>query len=307
MRSTRLLPVLLAATLATAVTACSAAQGAGNGLPSGAPARHQGRVQVAAAESLWGDVAAQIGGRHVDVTSILSDPNQDPHEYESSVGDAATLSKADLVIVNGADYDPFMNRLLGVDRKPARSVVTVGKVVGVKDGANPHLWYRPAYVQQAATAIEAALIRAQPAHRADFAAGLARFTAGLRTVSGVIDAIRAKYTGAKVGYTEPVPGYLVEAAGLILGTPRNFSLAMENGTDPSPGDNAHFERAITGHRILVLLLNTQVTDPETDRLQKLAAAAKVPVVRVTETLPTGQTFQAWQTAQATALLEALGG
>jgi zinc/manganese transport system substrate-binding protein len=307
MRTTRLRPALLAATLATVVTACSAAEGAGNGLPSSAPARHEGRVQVVAAESLWGDIAGQIGGRHVDITSILNNPSQDPHEYESSVGDAATVSRADLVIVNGADYDPFMNRLLGVDRKSARAVVTVSKAVGVQNGANPHLWYRPAYVQRAAAAIEAALIRAQPTHRADFAAGLARFTAGLRKVSSVIATIRAKYAGAKVGYTEPVPGYLVEAAGLGLGTPKGFSLAMENGTDPTPGDNAHFERDITGHRVRVLLLNTQVTDPETDRLQKLASAAKVPVVRVTETLPRGQSFQAWQTAQATALLEALGG
>ena len=308
MHLTRLAPALLAATLVTAATACSAAgSGAGNGLPSSTAPRHQGRVQVAAAESLWGNIAAQIGGLHVDVASIISSPSQDPHEYESSVGDAATLSKADLVIVNGADYDPFMNRLLDVDTKASRTVLTVGKLVGAKNGANPHLWYRPAYAQRAAVAIEAALVGAQPAHRAEFAAGLARFTAGLRAVDTVIAAIRAKYAGAAVGYTEPVPGYLVEAAGLKLGTPKGFSLALENGTDPSPGDNAHFEQDITGRRIKVLLLNAQVTDPETDRLQKLASAAKVPVVRVTETLPRGQSFQAWQAAQASALLEALGG
>ena len=309
MRSIRPVPAaLLAGVLAVALAACSAASGgAGNNLPSSAPTAHRGRVQVAAAESLWGDIAAQIGGDHVDVSSIISNPNQDPHEYESTVGDAATLSKADLVIVNGADYDPFMNRLLGVDTKASREVVTVSTVVGVKDGANPHLWYRPAYVQQAAAAIEAALVRKQPAHRADFAAGLALFTAALQKVDNVIATIKARHAGESVGYTEPVPGYLVEAAGLTLGTPKNFSLALENGTDPTPGDNARFEQAITGHKIKALLLNTQVTDPETDRLQKLATSAHVPVVRVTETLPKGQNFQTWQTDQATALLAALNG
>ena len=299
--------VVLACLVAATLAACSAVSAeAGNGLPATAASRHAGRVQVVAAESLWGNIAGQIGGRHVDITSILSDPNQDPHEYQSSVDDAATLSHADLVITNGADYDPFMNRLLDVDTKPARSVVTVSSVVGVHSGANPHLWYRPAYVLQAATAIEAALVHDQPQHRGDFAAGLARFTTGMRKVTNVIAAIKARYAGAAVGYTEPVPGYLVQAAGLLLETPKGFSLALENGTDPTPGDNARFEQDITEHRIRVLLLNTQVTDPETDRLQSLARSAHVPVVRVTETLPTGEDFQTWQAAQAAALLAALG-
>ena len=309
MRLSRLLPAAaLTGALAVALTACSAASGgAGNNLPTASAVTHAGRVQVVAAESLWGDVASQIGGDHVDVASIISNPTQDPHEYESTVGDASTLSRADLVVVNGADYDPFMTRLLDVDPKASRTVITVASVVDAKNGANPHLWYRPQYVQQAASAIEAALVAEQPSHRADFAAGLARFTTEMQQVSTVVAAIRARHAGAAVGYTEPVPGYLVQAAGLTLGTPEGFSLALENGTDPTPGDNARFEQAITGRRIKALLLNTQVTDPETDRLQKLASSAGVPVVRVTETLPEGQHIQTWQATQATALLEALGG
>ena len=301
--------IALAVLAVVTLGACSAASHeAGNNLPaSAAPRHHEGRVQVVAAESLWGDVAAQIGGKHVDVTSIISDPDQDPHEYESTVTDASTISRARLVIVNGCDYDPFMNRLLGVDTDPARTVVTIGSVVGANCGANPHLWYRPTYALQAAAAIEAALARDQPEHRADFADGLARFTAGMARVSTVIAAIRARHAGASVGYTEPVPGYLVDAAGLRLGTPKAFSLALENGTDPTPGDNARFEQAISRRRIAVLLLNTQVTGPETARLQRLAASAKVPVVPVTETLPEGENFQTWQARQASALLTALGG
>ncbi len=262
---------------------------------------------MVAAEGLWGDIVAQIGGDHVDVSSILDDPNQDPHEYESTVGDAATIAGADLVIVNGADYDPFMGRLLAVDGKSGRTTLTISKVVGVSSGANPHLWYDPGYVRTAAIAIERALAGKQAANAAAFSAGLARFQSGEARVSAVIARIKAAHAGAAVGYTEPVPGYLVDAAGLRLGTPSSFSLALENGTDPGPGDSAKFEAALGDHKVAVLLLNTQVEDPETGRLERIAKASGVSVVTVTETLPPGENFQTWQADQAASLLKALDG
>jgi zinc/manganese transport system substrate-binding protein len=295
-------------TVTLLATACSSANSsAGNGLPTAAPPSNDGSIHVVAAESLWGDIAKQIGGGRVTVTSILSDPNQDPHEYQSGVGDAATINAADLVIVNGADYDPFMNRLLSVDKKSGRSVLTVAAIVHAKNGANPHFWYNPDYVLTTAAAIEKALAGRDPAHAAQFAAGLTRFQSGEQHVVAVIDQIKAGYAGQKVGYTEPVPAYLVQAAGLQLGTPVNFTLALQNGTDPTPGDSAHFEQAITTHTIRALLLNTQVGDAQTARLAGLARSSHIPVVDVTETLPPGMNFQTWQAAQATDLLAALHG
>jgi zinc/manganese transport system substrate-binding protein len=298
------------AALVGGLAACSssaAGSAGGNGLPTGKPVSHPGRIEVLAAENLWGDIARQIGGAHVDVTSVLSDPNQDPHEYQSTVANAVSVSVADVVIVNGADYDPFMMQLLSAGAKKGHTVVTVSSVVGAHHGDNPHLWYDPTYVEAAAVAIEKALAGKAPDHSADFEAGLAAFRTGEHTVSDVIDTIKRRHAGEKVGYTEPVPGYLVQAAGLKLGTPKAFSLAIENGTDPRPGDSAHFEQAITDRTIHALLLNTQVSDPETDRLASLAKSSHVPIVDVTETLPAHEDFQTWQAGQARALLAALGG
>lgn len=306
-RPSRLVGALLGATLALTACGRAADSAGGNGLPTARPNPRDGRIQVLAAESLWGDLAAQIGGTRVRVTSILNNPNQDPHEYQSGVGDAAAVSAADVVIVNGADYDPFMGRLLSVDGSSARTVVTVASVVGARSGANPHLWYDPTYVDQAAGAIAAALTKRQPGHAAEFARGLESARAKERQVVTVIARIRASHAGDRVGYTEGVPYYLVHAAGLTLGTPIGFSRALEDGTDPSPGDSAHFEQAITARRIRALLLNTQVGDRETARLASLARGHGVPVVDVGETLPRGRHLQDWQAAEATALLAALDG
>lgn len=306
MPRTRLLVPVLAA-LALAGCAAAAGGGAGNGLPTAAPTHRAGQLAVVAAESLWGDVATQIGGPHVAVTSILTDPAQDPHEYESTVGDAAYVAAADVVIVNGAGYDPFMGRLLSANPRPGRTTLTVAREAGVHAGANPHLWYDPAYVRDAARAIEREFARRQPASAPTFAAGLRRFLTGEARVDAVIAAIRRAHAGAKVGYTEPVPGYLVAAAGLRLGTPRAFSIALENGGEPTPADSAHFEQAIRQHTVEALLLNTQIQDPETVRLASIARSSGVPVVDVTETLPRGQHLQTWQADQATSLLRALDG
>ncbi|HEV7203007.1 MAG TPA: zinc ABC transporter substrate-binding protein [Jatrophihabitans sp.] len=307
-----MLPIRLVAALlsaASVLAACGAAgdSAGGNGLPTSRPDPNDHRIQVLAAESLWGDLAAQIGGALVHVTSILDNPNQDPHEYQSGVGDAAAVADAQVVVVNGVDYDPFMQRLLSVDTSATRTVVTIATVVGAGNGANPHLWYDPAYVERAAVAIAAALTERQPAHAAGFARGLAAARAAVRQVVAVIRRIRVAHAGESVGYTEGVPYYLVRSAGLTLGTPIGFSRAIEDGTDPSPGDSAHFEQAITGRRIRALLLNTQVGDRETARLAGLARSHGVPVVGVGETLPPGRHLQAWQAAQAEALLAALDG
>jgi zinc/manganese transport system substrate-binding protein len=289
------------------------AAGAGNGLPtigSGAvsPSTIDGVIAVVAGENSWGDIAKQIGGSHIAVTSIISDPNADPHEYETSVSDAAAVAGASLVIQNGAGYDTFMTKLMAAAPNKGRAVLTVATLVGVTgSNPNPHLWYDPDYVDTTARAIEAELAARQPAATASFQANLATFLAGEQKAVAVIDQIKAKYDGTAIAYTERVPGYLVTAAGLHLGTPATFSQAIEDGTDPSPLDNAAFEQALADRSVRVLLYNAQVSDAETKHLRSLAQHDGVPVVGVTETLPRGENFQTWQANQAQALLTALGG
>ena len=303
----------LAAALLLVACQSSSDPEAGNNLPQ--PAKKStgstaaaGKLGVVAAENFWGNITAQIGGDTVQVTSIISDPETDPHEYETNAADGATLAGAGFVIENGAGYDDFVDKLLKASPKSDREVLNVADLVGAGNDPNPHLWYNPAYVTKAAQAIEAQLAKEDPAHASTFQANLATFLTGEQQVVGVIEQIKAKYTGDKIAYTERVPGYLVEAAGLQLGTPASFSQAIEDGNDPSPGDNAKFQLALKDHTVKALLYNAQVTSPITQKLKSLATSNGVPVVGVTETMPPNEkNFQTWQADQARALLAALGG
>jgi zinc/manganese transport system substrate-binding protein len=288
----------------------SSGGGVGNGLPQGlgTAVDTHGKLGVVAGANFWGNIAQQIGGDRVAVTSILTDPNTDPHEYEANVNDAAAIQHAGLVIENGLGYDEFLAKLVKAHAADGRRLLVIADAVGVHGDANPHLWYSPQYVQTAARAIAAQLAAAQPDAAAQFGANLTAFLAGEQKVADVVATIRSRYAGTAIGYTERVPGYLVQAAGLRLGTPASFSQSIEDGTDPSPMDDAAFTKALTDHQVKVLLYNAQVTDAQTDTLKKLARRSGVPVVGVTETLPSGaKDFQTWQLDQADALLAALGG
>lgn len=287
-----------------------ASGGLGNGLPGPAQSSAAGGgIGVVAAENVWGDVARQVGGAFVSVTSLIHDPNQDPHEFESNVADAGVIAHARLVVRNGAGYDDFMSKLLGASPSASRSVITVADVAGVHGSdPNPHLWYRVSYVRAAAQAIAARLATIDPPHAANFAANLDRFLRGEQQVADVEARIRARHAGTPVAYTERVAGYLVEDSGLRRATPLSFSLSLETGNEPSPVDQVRFQDALTHRRVAVLIENAQVSDDFTAGLKALAARHGVPVLLMSETLPPDQPdLQSWQTHQAQALLEALGG
>jgi zinc/manganese transport system substrate-binding protein len=267
------------------------------------------RVNVVAGENFWGNIAAQIGGEHVQVTSIISDPNTDPHEYESSTRNAAQVAHADLVIENGLGYDDFLDKLLSVSASNRGKVLQVDQVMAVQgDNPNPHLWYDIAKLPAVAEAIAAALAKVDPTDAATFTANAKKFSSSLQPITDVISTIRAKYVGTEVAYTERVPGYLIEAAGLTLGVPASFAQSVEDGNDPSAADTARFDSALRDHQVKVLLYNSQVIDATTDKIKTLATSSGVAVVGVSETLPkTDPDFQAWQLRQARELLAALGG
>jgi zinc/manganese transport system substrate-binding protein len=290
----------LALTVVLAAGGVALAATGTSGRPSG------GKVAVVAAENAYGSIAAQIGGRHVAVTSILRDPAADPHLFTAGTGTGLDVARAGLVIQNGAGYDTFMDRLEDAAPSGARVVVTVADVLGVHGAdANPHLWYDVPRLGRVAAAIAAGLERADPRHRADYRAGLARFERRLAPLGREVAAIRARDGGAPVAYTEPVPGYLLAAAGLRNLTPPAFSRAIEDGSEPTASAVADMTALLTGHRVRALLVNTQAVSPITSRIRSAAVAAGIPVVGVTETLPADETFQAWQLRQARALARAL--
>jgi zinc/manganese transport system substrate-binding protein len=282
---------------------------AGCGSSPAAATSAGGPLNVVAAENFWGDITSQIGGSHVSVTSIITDPNADPHSYETNPRDAAALSAAALVIENGTKYDTFVGQLLSTNPNASRDVLTVATVVGVSgDNPNPHLWYNPDYVTRAARAIESRLATHDPADAGRFATNLQTFLSAYQPYIDTVHAIKAKYSGAPIAYTERVAGYLVADAGLRLATPATFAQSIEDGNDPSPGDVAVMNAAMTGRLVKVLLYNAQVTSPVTQSVKALATSNGIPVVGVSETIPAGQhTFQSWQIAQARAILTALGG
>ena len=267
-----------------------------------------GQVKVVAAENFWGDIVSQIGDGHVSVKSIITSPSADPHLYESTASNAAAVATASIVVSNGAGYDDFMNRLLGASGTHP-TVVSVQKVMGA-GGANqnPHFWYDIEKVPAVAGAIERALESSDPKNASSYKANLQSFDASLKPITDVIDQIKAKYAGAPVAYTERVPEYLLNEAGLKVVSPPGFARAIEDGNDPGPADTSAMNDLITGRKIRVLLYNSQAVSPVTQRLRSLAAQNGVPVVGITETLPRpGETYQQWQLDQATAILKALGG
>lgn len=276
--------------------------------PSPRPTGSAAQLGVVAGENFWGDIAKQIGGSHVTVTSVITDPNADPHLYESDAATAAAVSGAQLVIVNGLGYDDFMGKVLATSPNPARKVLTAAAVMQISGGnANPHIWYDIAKVPQVSSAIAAQLGALDPADAPAFAANAKTFNDSLASLDAAITNIKIKYAGAPVGYTERVPGYLLDAAGLKLATPTSFAQAIEDGNEPSPADSAAMDSAVRSKAIKVLLYNAQVTSPATEAVKTLAQRSGVPLVGVTETLPgTDANFQAWQLRQVNELTSALG-
>ena len=263
-------------------------------------------IAIVAGESLYADIARQIAGPDVAVSAILSNPDEDPHLFEASPAVARALSAARLVIVNGADYDPWLVKLLRATKGRDRRVIDVAALAHKKPGDNPHIWYDVDIVAAAARAIAAELEAIDPAGKAGHASRLATFLDSLAPLRGQIAAMRARFAGQSVTATEPVFGYMAASLGLLMRNER-FQLAVMNETEPRPSDVAAFEADLRQHRVRALLYNSQATDQAAKRLLDIATAAHVPVVGVTETMPAGTTWQGWMSRQLDALAAALQG
>ena len=266
-----------------------------------------GPVQVVAAENFWGSIAAQVGGSHVHVTSIIVDPNADPHSYEPTTADARTVASAQYVIVNGAGYDPWADRLLQANPVNGRKELNVGDFNGKHEGDNPHMWYNPAYVTAVANKIRDDLKALDPADAAAFDQSAQAFlTTGLKQYHDLIAAIKAKYSGTPVGATESIFSYLAPALGLNLITPYSYLKAVSEGTDISAADQATVEQQLRQKQIKILVYNSQNTPNNIQALINLAKANNIPVATITETLtPATASFQSWQSAQLQGIQSAL--
>lgn len=266
-----------------------------------------GTVRVVAAENFWGSIADQLGGDKVDVQSIITNPDTDPHDYDPSAADARAIANANVVIENGIGYDPWVGKLIAANHPADFQLVNVQKVVGVADGGNPHRWYNPTDVHTVIAAITAAYEAANPAEATFFAAQQKSFeSTGLAEYNTLISQIKTTYAGTPVGASESIFAMMAPALGLNLLTPPTFLRAISEGTDPTSADKQTIDNQIKTHAIKVYVYNSQNATPDVQAQVDEAKAAGIPVTTITETLsPASATFQEWQVAQLTALQAAL--
>jgi zinc/manganese transport system substrate-binding protein len=266
-----------------------------------------GTIAVVAAENQYGNVAAQVGGQYVSVTSVESNPNTDPHSYEVSPDVAQEISVAQVVIQNGIGYDDFMSKIEAASPSSARRVLIVQHLLGLPDTTpNPHLWYNPATMPKVADALAADFAAIQPAHAAYFQANATTFIASLDPWLQALAAFKAQYGGTPVATTEPVADYMLTAAGADNLTPFRLQADIMNGVDPSPQDLSSQTALFAQHKVKVFVYNQQVTDTLTQSFITAAQSAHIPVIGVYETMPTpGFTYQSWMLAEVNALTNAV--
>ncbi|WP_367136823.1 MULTISPECIES: metal ABC transporter solute-binding protein, Zn/Mn family [Streptomyces] len=298
----------LTAATATACSTSSSSDAKASGSTSAASGSRAGtKIEVVAAENFWGSIAAQLGGDHVHVTSIIGNPDTDPHDYEPKAADARAVAGARYAIVNGIGYDAWADKLLAANPASGRAELKVGDLVGVKEGGNPHRWYSPDDVHKVIKKITEDYKKADPAHAAYFDQRKTSYEAkDLAPYTKLISEIKSKYAGSPIGASESIVTPLSEGLGLKMLTPEAFLDAMSEGTDPTAKDKATIDDQIKNKQIKIYVYNSQNSTPDVQAQVKEAKEAGIPVATVTETpTPGNATFQQWQTAQLQGIADAL--
>jgi zinc/manganese transport system substrate-binding protein len=281
--------------------ACSATTGSST--TAGARTR---TLHIVVGENFWGSIVSQLSGAAGQVTSIVTDPNVDPHNFESSADNARAFADADYVVLNGAGYDGWADRLINGNPSPRRTVLTIAELLGKKDGDNPHFWYQPDYVARVADRVTADLKGIDPADATYFDAQRVAFTKALAPDQALLDALKARHGGAPVASTESIFVYLSDYLGLKLLSPVDFMNAVAEGNDPPAPSVATFHDLLTNKAVKVLVYNEQSATDVTTNLKTLATSHGIAIVGVTETVqPPDATFQGWFGAQLLRLQGAL--
>lgn len=277
--------------------------------PVGSCSSSGGTIPVVAAENFWGSLVSQIGGSHVNVTSIVTNPNTDPHEYETNAADARAIANACLVIVNGAGYDTWALSEIAASNAPHQTVLNVQLLLGQPVDANPHFWYSPSIVNATVKAMYQDLVKIDPTHSSYYKQQYASLNSSLWTSYMKQELIiKQQFAGTPVASTESIFEYMANATGLKIITPPAFMEAVAEGNDPSAQDIATFENQLNGGNstVRVLVYNEQTVTPLTQSLLALAAKNEIPYIRISETIqPPNYTFQAWMQGEVMELQNAL--
>jgi zinc/manganese transport system substrate-binding protein len=298
---------------AAAIVAPAVLAGCATTAPAGSVAGVAGsgggaKIQVAAAENFWGSIAAQLGGVHVSQTSIISNPDTDPHDYEATAQDARTVAFSQIFIQNGIGYDSsWAPKLAAANPSPDRAVLTVGDIVGLKNGDNPHQWYSRDSVYKVIDAITAAYKKADPADAAYFDAQKTAFeNQALAQYNRLETQIRATYAGTPIGASESIVSPLADTLGLKMLTPYSFLKDISEGNDPNAADKSLIDRQLKTRAVKVYVYNSQNSTPDIAAQVAEAKAEGIAVATVTETLsPAGASFEQWQVTELQGLEAAL--
>jgi zinc/manganese transport system substrate-binding protein len=263
---------------------------------------------IVAGENFWGSIVSQLAGRVASVTSVVIDPNADPHSHQSSAANARAFADADYVVLNGAGYDSWAGRLIKGNPNSKRKVLTVADLLGKKDGDNPHFWYDPDAVTKVADRMTADLKSIDPADTGYFDAQRAAFDTAFAPDRARLTAIKSRFAGTPVASTESIFVYLAGYLGLDLVSPPEFMEAVAEGNDPPAPSVAAFGDLISKKQARVLVYNRQTSTEVTTNVRKLAASHGIPLVAVTETIqPSPRSYEDWFGSELVDLEDALSG
>ncbi|GAA0990525.1 metal ABC transporter solute-binding protein, Zn/Mn family [Subtercola frigoramans] len=304
----RLVGVLAAAASVALLSGCASSAAAPTG--SGAVAGGSSTISIVASTDVYGDIAAQIGGAAVTVTSIITDPSKDPHEFTADAQNQLAVSKADIVVENGGGYDDFLDAMVASARNPDVVVLNAAAISGkdqqpANGSFNEHLWYDIPTISKLADELVVRMTALAPADSATFSANATEFSQKLAALEATEVQLKGSYAGTLVAITEPVPLYMLDAIGLVNVTPEKFSAAVEGGTDAAPDVVAETEALFTTGGVKLFVYNSQTVGPQTDAVRASAIAAGASTVPVTETLPVGSTYAGWMADTLAALSTAL--
>lgn len=294
----------LAVPLAFALAACSSGGGSSAASVSGS-AQDLSPIPVVASTNVWGDVAEQVGGNDVQVTSIITNPDQDPHQFEASARNQAELAKARVVVENGGGYDDFVDAMVKTSGSSPIVVNAVDASGHRGSGSNEHVWYEFPAVTKVAGELADALAKVEPAKADRFRRNARVFSDKVAKLQGRADAVKARHAGEGAAVTEPVPLYLLDAMGLVNKTPEAFSAAVEQDSGVPASVLHATQQLFSKHEVAVLVYNAQTSGPETEAVIGAAKKSGVPAVPVTETLPSGEDYISWMNGNITAISNAL--
>lgn len=289
---------LLALAMALATAACGSPSSGGN---TGA-ADDVSPLKVVSSVNQWGLLAGEIGGDKAEVTSILGATNVDAHDFEPATADIARLSKADLVVVNGAGYDEWAVKAAG-----DATQVSAAQAVGAMDGDNPHLWFSKDARDAMAKELADAFSKARPANASYYAQRLKDWQKEESGLEQRMATFAREHPGASYAATESVAHYLASDLGLKDATPKGYAQAIANEGEPAPADVRGFQKLLEDGKAGLLVVNPQEESDASALITKAAKESSVPSVEVTEQVPEGtDSLVDWMDSLVDRFADALG-